>query len=114
MRISDWSSDVCSSDLGVSAGPGGVLEGSRCRRHPYLVRRVSDLRDHRCLGKGHRRSCGDQQPSCALEGPPYGEHRRPYPWVRSEERRVGNRCVSQVRLRWSAYNSKKKREEKTN
>src|SRR3546814_7392515 len=24
MRISDWSSDVCSSDLGLSAGPGPV------------------------------------------------------------------------------------------
>src|SRR3546814_7389325 len=29
MRISDWSSDVCSSDLETVSGPDGVLSGAR-------------------------------------------------------------------------------------
>src|SRR3546814_20307667 len=34
---------------------------------------------------------------------------RPAPCARSEERRVGNECVSTCRSRWSPYNSKKKK-----
>src|SRR3546814_6711651 len=35
MRISDWSSDVCSSDLTVITRP--------CTKHNYLVKAVADL-----------------------------------------------------------------------
>src|SRR3546814_3917439 len=68
MRISDWSSDVCSSDLGRPgvAGPGG-------RRPP------------------HRSSPDPPSPA------PPGRSRR------SEERRVGQECVSTCRSRWSPY-----------
>src|SRR3546814_16724983 len=35
MRISDWSSDVCSSDLSKEAGiPYGTLQGYLLERHP--------------------------------------------------------------------------------
>src|SRR3546814_8138578 len=40
MRISDWSSDVCSSDLGVQLGHQGLHERARGgeRKHPAGVR----------------------------------------------------------------------------
>src|SRR3546814_12774755 len=78
MRISDWSSDVCSSDLaGVAAG----LRPNGRRRH--------QRRGH---GGGVR------------AGGVGGDH----PGRRSEERRVGKECVSTCRSRWSPSNYKKK------
>src|SRR3546814_13910438 len=37
MRISDWSSDVCSSDLLETAGPG-LQEGLNQRTHEFVAR----------------------------------------------------------------------------
>src|SRR3546814_301734 len=76
MRISDWSSDVCSSDLlRRCAAPGA----------PALPR---------------GRSAGDTLLRlCAPAHPPYRGG-----LVRSEERRVGKECVSTCRSRWSPYN----------
>src|SRR3546814_10922561 len=96
MRISDWSSDVCSSDL-----------DSR-------MRKLRQPRGHRCRGLAR----------AVL--PPYGEqlgialafgfdqlaergsfaiaHAVP---DRSEERRVGKECVSTCRSRRSTYHSNK-------
>src|SRR3546814_11042186 len=97
MRISDWSSDVCSSDLQINS------------------RVIRD--DH----EGH--SCSCSMPSEML--PLGGEHSRAvrlsmaHPSFqhldcsqtcrrfsiaeRSEERRVGKECVSTCRSRWSPY-----------
>src|SRR3546814_1089336 len=77
MRISDWSSDVCSSDL--------PLGGSGAQP----VRRG----DH---GPGHPRARG-AHPRC--DGVGGGDPER----SRSEERRVGKECVSTCRSRWSPY-----------
>src|SRR3546814_2539008 len=74
MRISDWSSDVCSSDLGIDAAhlAGADADGG-------AVAGVDDgVRLH---------VLGDAE----------GEHHR------SEERRVGKECVSTCRSRWSPY-----------
>src|SRR3546814_4171976 len=78
MRISDWSSDVCSSDLGARPRLRAVpLPGLR----PLLPR----LRD-------------------GVEGPDQlAGARVPGAHVRSEERRVGKECVSTCRSRWSPY-----------
>src|SRR3546814_2839878 len=75
MRISDWSSDVCSSDLSSVRGP------CRCRE---LVR-LSAPRSR--LGPGVHSARGEGQGSD--------------PRQRSEERRVGKECVSTCRSRWS-------------
>src|SRR3546814_6156045 len=75
MRISDWSSDVCSSDLHAphrSAGDGNKNDRVR---HDVLLRVV--LNTWRPYASG-----------------------RP---ERSEERRVGKECVSTCRSRWSPY-----------
>src|SRR3546814_2088328 len=97
MRISDWSSDVCSSDLaaayrqmslllrrppGREAYPGDVFY-----LHSRLLERAAKLNDE--LGAG------------SLTALPIIETQAGD--VRSEERRVGKECVSTCRSRWSPY-----------
>src|SRR3546814_8411588 len=105
MRISDWSSDVCSSDL-----PSSATISPRCncpsmprstsivtpawvklRRRPVRERVASVIAQHL-----HR---------IGVRGLERGIERRE---ERSEERRVGKECVSTCRSRWSPYHSKKK------
>src|SRR3546814_6553217 len=85
MRISDWSSDVCSSDLSINESffqghfprqpvmPGVLIIESMAQTAAVLV--VSTLG-------------------------PEAEGKLVY---RSEERRVGKECVSTCRSRWSPY-----------
>src|SRR3546814_18361000 len=98
MRISDWSSDVCSSDLAVVqafAGPAEdeVLPARAEQRHGLPGGAAADaVEDH-----------GGRPP--AQVG---ADLLRPVGvLVRSEERRVGKECVSPCRSRWSPYYSKK-------
>src|SRR3546814_1529983 len=78
MRISDWSSDVCSSDL-VD------------REHPLLEARRSDG-----VNAKNEYGRGAEGPGCR------GRAAESFP-DRSEERRVGKECVSTCRSRWSPY-----------
>src|SRR3546814_2043197 len=89
MRISDWSSDVCSSDLRLC---DAEHRRARPRRDalfelPRLGVLFADPRD---VADG-----GDEPPQRT------GQHARDDP--RSEERRVGKECVSTCRSRWSPY-----------
>src|SRR3546814_17772952 len=87
MRISDWSSDVCSSDL--------------------------DRREHR--GRRSRREAREgpegprpRDPEEVRPDPaPPGRARLGRSAERSEERRVGKECVSTCRSRWSPNHEKK-------
>src|SRR3546814_14459756 len=103
MRISDWSSDVCSSDLnhagcavkacqtahdgqvvGIHAVAMQFLEIGKDFTH--VIKRVGPLRmarHQRCL------------PGRKLGINAFGK--------RSEERRVGKECVSTCRSRWARY-----------
>src|SRR3546814_15699902 len=114
MRISDWSSDVCSSDLTV----GAVSDPIETSDGFYVIR----LQDRRkVLGADpmdvevtlKHITMPFNQDSTAEERAALAS---PVQTVRSEERRVGKECVSTCRSRWSAYNYKKKRNElhKTN
>src|SRR3546814_15804365 len=93
MRISDWSSDVCSSDL----GPSRPVNGPR-RHHiiPYSPFPIPGLFSpaHLVAGELHNRRE-------AVNARKESKHR-------SEERRVGKECVSTCRSRWAPYHSKKK------
>src|SRR3546814_12118307 len=103
MRISDWSSDVCSSDLGsaehralVLARGGFPSNGVGLPARPPM--RFGTAGDHRgrndgADGRGGRGGRGRR-----------GKHVE----RRSEERRVGKGCVSTGRSRWSPYHEKKK------
>src|SRR3546814_2867579 len=84
MRISDWSSDVCSSDLIVVAAHAGI----------GLVRRAAG-QDLRIGGRHMAMGAADQRGAAVAEM----AHRH----LRSEERRVGKECVSTCRSRWSPY-----------
>src|SRR3546814_8969175 len=82
MRISDWSSDVCSSDLADHVGAGLQLRA--------LLVVIDAAVDQ-----------GELQPEVG------GELHRVLVdldrQLRSEERRVGKECVSTCRSRWSPY-----------
>src|SRR3546814_14931283 len=115
MRISDWSSDVCSSDLvDVAVRVAGELRRQRMRAEEsgadLDAERVADLpRDAQHLAfvvevqavagldlqRGH--AVGEQR-ACARQ-----RLRQPLVLARSEERRVGKECVSTGRSRWSPY-----------
>src|SRR3546814_12777646 len=86
MRISDWSSDVCSSDL---------IECPAASR--ISIRTVSPGCMKRVLGAPSRIVSIMRISAMQL-----------YPAPRSEERRVGKECVSTCRSRWSPYHEKKK------
>src|SRR3546814_2689785 len=81
MRISDWSSDVCSSDLDPDQHQG----------HDDPHSRGHDGRSHRA------RAAGGAGVDMIIPPGPLKV------LVRSEERRVGKECVSTCRSRWSPY-----------
>src|SRR3546814_16929354 len=102
MRISDWSSDVCSSDLVVVDGTAEVTredEVFRLRQSESTF--IAPGQRHRLANHGPAPlkiievQCGDlleEEDIMRLEEN-YGR--------RSEERRVGQACVSTGRSRWS-------------
>src|SRR3546814_14559064 len=111
MRISDWSSDVCSSDLPAmpflaicprnfskepamddGTPPNVVHEAEAQRQHPRV--RVPGIIHVAQSGGEHR---------YALHALSAGG------LSRSEERRVGKECVSTCRSRWSPYHKNKKK-----
>src|SRR3546814_13751152 len=89
MRISDWSSDVCSSDLIVHApavhgGPGQAARGGD-RWSPWAAVNGWRMNDAGADDLHFR----DRD-------------------TRSDEGRVGKECVSTCRAWWSPYRSKQK------
>src|SRR3546814_3185754 len=83
MRISDWSSDVCSSDLSAQAPTPARTRNRAC---PAALQ--GDETRHRQI----------------MERIPAGRWGDPSDiGGRSEERRVGKECVSTCRSRWSPY-----------
>src|SRR3546814_12548928 len=111
MRISDWSSDVCSSDLEIESvrtfdptdqRTTGRIEG-------FTLLPVSEaLLDEETIKRFRARyrerfggtATGDPLYEAVSAGRRLAgmEH-----WLRSEERRVGKECVSKCRSRWSPY-----------
>src|SRR3546814_11565345 len=100
MRISDWSSDVCSSDLPSSVYDPGLLLGaeakdelgkaSKKKKKPAFC--VERRQIHLCHSERRHRRRGQG-----------GDRRSRQEARRSEERRVGKECVSTCRSRWSQY-----------
>src|SRR3546814_18486084 len=101
MRISYWSSDVCSSDLKfrllakrvtdqltrifiANGNPGEI---------PQLVRPIA-TQPVRCIVIAE---------TCRIRDKFFGPQSRTIKDRRSEDRRVGKECVSTCRYRWSPY-----------
>src|SRR3546814_16597588 len=101
MRISDWSSDVCSSDLADrEAADDGALDGEVVEQRGQVadvvgnaVGRLVDLREAVAPLVVEHDAEAVRQP---------GDHVVPDA-QRSEERRVGEECVSTCRSRWAPY-----------
>src|SRR3546814_19613511 len=111
MRISDWSSDVCSSDLFVSDILSEIvaLDG----QEPATGKRahIDSLLDLAC-GSGSLLLNVRNRMGAHGIGKIYGQETNITTYnlarMRSEERRVGKECVSTFRSRWSADHSTKK------
>src|SRR3546814_17531391 len=110
MRISDWSSDVCSSDLRIEPL---LLPEPHDELSPPATRESKGLLDLQFHGACYRLVINHG----LLSHKPRRLSRVIFR-VRSEERRVGKECVSKGRSRWWAYHEKKQKthttEEKTN
>src|SRR3546814_13910796 len=96
MRISDWSSDVCSSDL---VGHGSVHDQLETSMSAVIDSPTRNGCSVSCRGSGliltgRRWTTLIQLPVAFWAGTTA---------KRSEERRVGKECVSTCRSRWSPY-----------
>src|SRR3546814_16053178 len=119
MRISDWSSDVCSSDLLIPADASGALQSTESKVGPY---ELNDFFLHYIVRYGLPPSKIAFLAWHAWRDPVRGAWPINFPESarngydlptlrhRSEERRVGKRCVSTCQTRWSPDHSKKKKE----
>src|SRR3546814_11404168 len=112
MRISDWSSDVCSSDLLEVAASGRALgaEVVVLERESRLLARVACEVLSTFFKAYHEQHGVVFELGVGVEGFA-GEHGHVRGVKRSEERRVGKECVSTCRSRWSPFHSKKKTKE---
>src|SRR3546814_16199250 len=90
MRISDWSSDVCSSDLHSNCAIDPEMSGAP----PWPRSKGTDWNLSAPL-LAKRCAMGAESSASTLT-------------ARSEERRVGKECVSTCSSRWSPYHYNKK------
>src|SRR3546814_12737015 len=102
MRISDWSSDVCSSDLDATGTDAVELISSG----------KVDLVVNSPRGRGARADGAHIRSAAGVAGIPClttaaaavaAASGLADSAARSEERRVGKECVSKCRSRWSPY-----------
>src|SRR3546814_17235124 len=98
MRISDWSSDVCSSDLYLCEVFSGQRLDVYLREHIFEPLHMPDTGFHVPPSEVHRFAACYERDEGAAEAT--GKHYRLFD-ARSEERRVGKESVSTCRSRWS-------------
>src|SRR3546814_17329068 len=100
MRISDWSSDVCSADLTPMSGILGLLDlldttslDNRQRHYISLMQSASETL---------QTVLNDVLDFAKIEAGALTMEMRPFD-LRSEERRVGKECGSKCGSRWSPH-----------
>src|SRR3546814_16893910 len=115
MRISDWSSDVCSSDLAVAAeraADGAFQPGDRGAAHHAALSAQSPFPIQHAELHLHTGAAEADRPGQRHAVPPRLVPQIYAGWradrARSEERRVGKACVSTYSSRGSPYHYKKK------
>src|SRR3546814_14411262 len=100
MRISDWSSDVCSSDLAT----GRISHGRVATMQSTFEQtgRVRHFQRHRHAVHTMHVECNTVGMEMDVQQP---GHQKAAVEIdhRSEERRVGKECVRTCRYRWSPY-----------
>src|SRR3546814_17997556 len=115
MRISDWSSDVCSSYLPkllLLDEPTSALDPKISREVMSLIRSIArelgvptlcNIHDVQLAKEFCNRIVGLQDGVKMFDGPTDKLADRDLEAIRSEERRVGKGCVSKGRFRGSPY-----------
>src|SRR3546814_13246616 len=108
MRISDWSSDVCSSDLDDLLDAGRLERREVVEGHGEVAGDAVEIRRQQLVAEVPRRMLGRPGHAVALvsahdEARVLLAHVDLGAEVRSEERRVGKECVSTCRSRWLPY-----------
>src|SRR3546814_11621098 len=98
MRISDWSSDVCSSDLLLGRAGAGLGLAVIATPVALIIPFVDP-------GDAKSAQCGPVLAGAraSAQRTTKGDARDDVGKGRSEERRVGKECVSTCRSRWSPY-----------
>src|SRR3546814_14626572 len=104
MRISDWSSDVCSSDLTASVQPH---DARRLRRAAEIDQFLAA--QHQAADVAVVAARRVLEAEAALESQPpiraaVQAHDGCVPGLRSDEGRVGKECGRSCKSRWSPYN----------
>src|SRR3546814_20958291 len=100
LRISVWSSDVCSSDLHYQIDPDDNHGPGGCQLSGLERRRFQHWGSGEITGEALKSGAvlrlrkGMSEP---------GHFMSPSSGIRSEERRVGQECVRRWRTRWSPY-----------
>src|SRR3546814_16149385 len=125
MRSSDWSSDVCSSDLGQSRLPPNVDGVPRWRTvQPGLLAITTAKGRAAAVKPVARAGIGSEQGTQRPEPGPCGRGTRPTQRgppeagpcgkgnKKTEESRVGKECVGTCRYRWSPDDKKKNKKKK--
>src|SRR3546814_14816606 len=97
MRISDWSSDVCSSDLIEDTAAAKALAERHAAWAIQIPQDVGELWGF-VVSLDH-----DSRMSLFAHCAALTVFAVRQPWDRSEERRVGKECVSTFRSGWSQY-----------
>src|SRR3546814_11039139 len=105
MRISDWSSDVCSSDLRRHIGGRIAAVDVEHRIAELLLHRLARIAAKELVVFVHRLRDHAEVKLLGLPRLAIHVERKAF---RSEERRVGKECVSTCRSRWSPDHEKKK------
>src|SRR3546814_19212802 len=112
MRISDWSSDVCSSDLELTVeqlarclkligdlfGAGGPLALDQTKRRAVQIEQIVDINGAVAEGILKCECIAEREGGCIDNTLQFGAH---LSWRRSEERRVGKEGVSTCKSRGS-------------
>src|SRR3546814_16650461 len=115
MRISDWSSDVCSSDLQFAdrqfhlAQERDDSQPGRIGKSAKNIEQLSHDMGYKAFFISGQRGATPLFPAARHNEVPRtgrigtGSQKKDIARDRSEERRVGKECVSTCRYRWSPY-----------
>src|SRR3546814_12958380 len=113
MRISDWSSDVCSSDLVGAAGDDVPVDNDFA--HDFAKAKRDDgqiIAAQPQHGKAERNAESARKKPCTRQAHPEGQTESGRQ-KGSEERRGGKECVRKCSTRWAPAHKQKKRVQKS-
>src|SRR3546814_12860786 len=105
VRISDWSSDVCSSDLAIGSTVGPRSTMFIPSTNVFMPEELRMLLGGTAFSLGKDMDLQIENLNSVKADV--------FRTSRSEERRVGKECVSTRRSRWSPYHSKHKKQNTT-